>query len=147
MITNMKSWREKLQGVHEARIVAIPPRMRKQYGKGTMLVPKPLDVDAMIRKVPRGKVITLTQLREKLARAAGADVTCPLMAGMFVRISAEAAAEEMRAGRSRVTPYWRVIRDDGRLLEKLPGGPVEQARHLEAEGHTIDTSAKLRLIS
>lgn len=143
----MKSWREKLQGVHEARIVAIPPRMRKQYGKGTMLVPKPLDVDAMIRKVPRGKVITLTQLREKLARAAGADVTCPLMAGMFVRISAEAAAEEMRAGRSRVTPYWRVIRDDGRLLEKLPGGPVEQARHLEAEGHTIDTSAKLRLIS
>jgi len=39
-----------------------------------MLIPKPLDVDAMIRKVPRGKVLTLTALREKLARAAGADV-------------------------------------------------------------------------
>ena len=135
-----------MRGVHEARIVAIPPRMQKQHGKGTMLIPKPLDVDAIIRKVPRGKVITLTQLRAKLARAAGANVTCPLMAGMFVRISAEAAAEDMRAGKSRVTPYWRVIRDDGRLIEKLPGGTVEQARHLEAEGHTIDTSAKLRLI-
>jgi alkylated DNA nucleotide flippase Atl1 len=150
MITDMKtrkSWREKLEKAQEAKVVAIPPSMQKQLGKGTMLIPKPLDVDAMIRKVPRGKVITLTQLREKLARAAGADVTCAMVAGMFVRISAEAAAEDMRAGKSRVTPYWRVIRDDGSLLEKLPGGPVEQARHLEAEGHTIDTSAKLRLIS
>jgi alkylated DNA nucleotide flippase Atl1 len=142
-----KSWREKLEGAHEARVVAIPPKMQKQLGKGTMLIPKPLDVDAMIRKVPRGKVVTLTQLREKLARAAGADATCAMVAGMFVRIVAEAAAEDMRAGKSRVTPYWRVVRDDGRLLEKLPGGPMEQARHLEAEGHKIDTSAKLRLIS
>jgi alkylated DNA nucleotide flippase Atl1 len=141
-----KSWREKLETVQEAKVVAIPSRMHKQHGMGTMLIPKPLDVDAMIRKVPRGKVVTLTQLREKLARAAGADITCPLMAGMFLRISAEAAAEEMRAGKSRITPYWRVIRDDGRLLEKLPGGAAEQARHLEAEGHSIDTSAKLRLI-
>jgi len=150
MITDMKTrktWREKLEGAHEARVVAIPPRMQKQWGKGTMLIPKPLDVDAMIRKVPRGKVITLTEIREKLASAAGADVTCPMVAGMFVRIAAEAAAEEMQAGKSRVTPYWRVVRDDGRLLEKLPGGPTEQARHLEAEGHRIDTSAKLRVIS
>jgi alkylated DNA nucleotide flippase Atl1 len=142
-----KSWREKLQGAHEARVVAIPVRMQKQHGKGTMLIPTPLDVDALIRKVPRGKVITLTQIREKLAREAGAKVTCPMVAGMFVRIAAEAAAEDMRAGKSRITPYWRVIRDDGTLFEKLPGGPMEQARYLEAEGHKVDTSAKIRLIS
>jgi alkylated DNA nucleotide flippase Atl1 len=148
MITNMrKSSREKLEGVQEARVVPIPPRMQKQHGKGTMLIPKPLDVDAVIRKVPRGKVVTLTQLREKLARSAGANITCPMVAGMFVRIVAEVAAEDIRAGKSRVAPYWRVVRDDGRLLETLPGGPVEQARHLEAEGHKIGTSAKLRLIS
>jgi|HubBroStandDraft_4_1064222.scaffolds.fasta_scaffold727763_1 alkylated DNA nucleotide flippase Atl1 len=142
-----KSWREKLEGAHEARVVAIPPKMQKQLGKGTMLIPRPIDVDALIRKVPRGKVVTLTELREKLARAAGADATCAMVAGMFVRIAAEAAAEDIRAGKSKVTPYWRVVRDDGRLLEKLPGGPSEQARNLEAEGHEISYSAKLRVIS
>jgi len=141
-----KTWREKLEGAHEARVVPIPPNMQKQLGKGTMLIPNPLDVDAAIRKVPRGKVVTLTQLREKLARAAGADVTCAMVAGMFVRIAAEAACEDIKAGKSRITPYWRVVRDDGRLLEKLPGGPAEQARHLEAEGHQIHNSAKLRVI-
>ena len=55
--------------------------MRKQLGTGTLLIPKPLDVNAMIRKVPRGKLVTLTALREKLAKEAGADVTCAIVAG------------------------------------------------------------------
>ena len=67
-----KSWREKMEGAPEAKVVAIPPRMQKHHGKGTMLIPNPADVDAAIRKVPKGKVITLTRLREKLARSAGA---------------------------------------------------------------------------
>jgi len=112
-----------------------------------MLIPSPLDVDAAIRKVPRGKVVTMTRLREKLARSAGVDTTCPLMAGMFLRIVAEAADQDLRAGKSRVTPYWRVVRDDGRLFEKLPGGPAAQREHLEEEGHKVDTSAILRIIS
>jgi alkylated DNA nucleotide flippase Atl1 len=141
-----KTWREKLEGAHEARVVPIPPGMQKQLGKGTILIPKPIDVDAQIRKVPRGKVVTLIQLRDKLARAAGADVTCAMVAGMFVRIAAEAACQDLRAGKSRVTPYWRVVRDNGRLIEKLPGGPTEQARQLEAEGHEIRKSAKLRVL-
>ena len=142
-----KSPREKMEAAREAKVVAIPPKMQKRFGKGKMLIPRPLDLDALIRKVPRGKVLTLTQLREKLARAAGADVTCPMVAGIHLRIVAEAAAEDFKAGKSRVTPYWRVVRDDGRLLEKAPGGPSEQARLLKAEGHTIDSSAKLRVIS
>jgi alkylated DNA nucleotide flippase Atl1 len=139
--------REKIEAAPKAKIVAISPGMQKRFGTGTMLIPHPSDVNDRIRKVPRGKVITLTQLREKMAHAAGADTTCPLVTGLFIRIIAEAAADEIKSGKSRVTPYWRVIRDDGRLLETLPGGPTEQARHLEAEGHSIDTSAKLRLIS
>jgi hypothetical protein len=139
------SWSEKLEGAHPAKIVPIPPRMQKRFGQGTMLIPRPLDVDVLIRKIPRGKLLTQSQLREKLARKAGANLTCPLCAGMFLRISAEASAEQARAGKSRVTPYWRVVRDDGRLMENLPGGPTGQAEHLMAEGHRIDTSGKLRV--
>jgi alkylated DNA nucleotide flippase Atl1 len=141
-----KTPREKMESARTARLVAIPPKMQKRWGKGKMLIPSAFDVEALIRKVPSGKVITQAQLRERLARAARADVACPITTGIFIRIVAEAAAEAIKAGKSRVTPFWRVVRHDGRLLEKFPGGPAEQARHLEAEGHRIDASAKLRLI-
>ena len=139
------SWREKLERVQDPKIVAIPPKMQKRFGRGKMLIPRPLDVDALIRKVPRGKLVTQAQLREKLARSSGADVACPITTGIFVRIAAEAAAEDERAGKRRITPYWRVIRDNGLLLEKLPGGPAGQADRLSAEGHSIDRSGKLRV--
>ena len=56
-------------------------------------VPSPRDVDAMIRKVPKGGLITVGRLRQDLARKFSADVTCPLTTGIFVRIAAEAAED------------------------------------------------------
>ena len=90
-----------------------------------------------MRTVKKGKLVTPTQLRECLAHAAGADRTCPLTTGIFLRIVAEAAEEKLRQGRKRVTPYWRVVKDDGSLNEKFPGGPAAQARHLREEGHEV----------
>jgi len=37
----------------------------------------------------------------------------------------------------RITPYWRVIKTDGSLNPKFPGGAKAQAAHLRAEGHKI----------
>lgn len=119
--------------------------MHKQFGRGKMLIPSPLDVDELIRRVPRGKLITLSEVRERLARSAGAVCACPLTTSIFIRIAAENADEQERFGKARITPYWRVIRDDGMLLEKLPGGPSGLAVRLEAEGHAIDRSGKLRV--
>jgi hypothetical protein len=120
-------WREKLTRQQEAKIVAIPPRMQARFGKGKMVIPKPLDVDALIRRVPRGKMATVLQLREELARRSKVDVACPLCTGIFVRISAEAAEEERRAGKKSATPYWRVISSEGRLNPKFPGGVADQS--------------------
>lgn len=83
--------------------------MQARFGKGRMVIPKPLDVDALIRRVPKGKLVTMLQLRQELARRSKVDVACPLCTGIFVRIAAEAAEEERRAGKKTVTPYWRVI--------------------------------------
>jgi hypothetical protein len=130
-------WREKLTRQQEAKIVQIPPRMRARFGKGTMVIPKPLDVDALIRRVPKGKMATVLQLREELARRSKVDVACPLCTGIFVRISAEAAEEERRAGKKSITPYWRVISSEGRLNPKYPGGVARQRRMLSAEGHKV----------
>lgn len=128
-----KSWREKLE-VHKPRkIVDIPERMKRQCGEGKLLIPTPLDVDAVIRRIPEGRVMTNGELRKELAREFGGDTACPLCVGMFIRIAAEAAEER---GRDK-TPYWRVISDDGKLNPKLPGGVAAQAEALRREGHVI----------
>lgn len=135
--TSRTSWREKLERTNHSKIVEVPASMAKRLGPGTMLIPKPLDIDALIRKTKRGKLVTVSEIRSKLARDNQVDVACPLTTGIFIRIAAEAAEEDLRTGRKRVTPYWRVIRDDGSLNEKFPGGVKAQSQRLKEEGHTI----------
>lgn len=138
-LANGVTWRQKLEREHEShgKIVPIPERMQKGFGVGGMLIPRPLDVDAIMRKVGKGKLITQSQLRDELARRSKADATCPLTTGIFVRIVAEAAEEDRRTGKKRITPYWRTIKDNGALNEKFPGGPQAQAKKLRAEGFAI----------
>ena len=111
--------------------------MQSRLGKGRMVIPRPLDVDALIRRVPKGKLVTVLQLREELAKRSKVDVACPLCTGIFVRIAAEAADEERRAGKKVVTPFWRVIGGEGRLNPKFPGGASAQKRWLISEGHKV----------
>lgn len=133
-----KSWREKLEDDKGLpRIVDVPPKMAKRVGEGKMLIPKPMDVDAMIKKVPKGKLITQSLLRQRLADEYGVNVTCPLTTGIFTRMAAEAAEEDLQKGKRRVTPYWRVVKDDGGMNEKFPSGTSGQSRRLRAEGHKI----------
>ncbi len=140
--TSRTRWREKLQKPQQPKVVQIPPKMSR-FGKGTMLIPTPLLVDEVIRKIPKGKLITTGELRRKLAADFAADVTCPLTTGIFLRIAAEAAEEDRASGNRRVTPYWRVIKDDGRLNPKYPGGVESQARNLRAEGFTVARNGKV----
>jgi len=135
-----KTWRQKLEEEHSehGKIVDVPPKMQNRFGTGTMLIPKPLDVDALIRKVPKGKLATVTQVREKLAKDAHAHCACPMTTGIFLRIVAKVAEEDLRSGKTEVTPYWRVIKADGSLNEKFPGGVQAQAAHLKKEEHSIE---------
>ncbi len=135
------SWRVKLEKPQQAKVVTIPASMQKQLGAGTMVIPRPLEVDDLIRQVPRGRLVTVRQLRERLARDHHADVACPLTTGIFIRIAAEAAEEDRAAGRSRLTPYWRVLGEGGRLNPKFPGGVTRQAARLRQEGHHLDLAA------
>lgn len=144
MLRTRKSWREKLEKVQASKLVDIPPSMIKRFGPGRMLIPHPLDIDSLIRKTAKGKLITQSEIRRKLARDHGADVTCPITTGIFVRIVAEAAEEDLMSGKERITPYWRVIKEDGSLNGKLPGGGEAQAARLKDEGHRIVRDGKKR---
>jgi hypothetical protein len=134
------SWKEKMNRPEKPRVVQIDTRWKRwlnQYGHGTMLIATPRLVEGLIRKVPRGRLCTINSIRERLARDFGTTTTCPLTTGIFVRIVAEAANEDLREGRKRVTPFWRLVRVDGSMMDKLPGGPPAQAKLLRKEAHTI----------
>ncbi len=123
--------REKLEREQLIKIVDDPA------GRGKMLIPRPIDVDALMRRVQKGKLVTVDQIRDKLAKDCMADLTCPMTSGIFMRITAEAAEEDLKRGVKDITPYWRVIKSDGSLNDKFPGGVEAQAARLREEGHTI----------
>jgi hypothetical protein len=139
--SSRSSWREKLAKVQEAKVGPMPASMAARLGPGMMLIPRGLDLERVIRGTAPGELITPAQIRERLAEEAGADVTCPLVTGIFIRIAAEAAEEDRAAGRGPVTPYWRVVAAGGYLNPKFPGGTAAQAERLQAEGHVVEAGA------
>jgi hypothetical protein len=135
--TSRTPWREKLEKKQARKIVPVPRKMIAQLGPGKLLIPTPLDVDEEIRRSHPGELLTARIIRARLADHFGADTTCPLCTGIFTRIAAETAAEDEREGRPDVTPYWRVVGENGELNPKFPGGVSVQARRLLEEGHKI----------
>jgi len=142
-----KSWREKLENPPAGlpKVVEVPASWEKRMGGRRVLVPTPLLVDGLIRKVKKGKLVTVKQIRDRLAKDFKADSSCLMTVGIFLRICSETAEEDLRKGknmsrarsRERITPYWRVIKDDGSLNPKFAGGTEAQARRLRKEGHKI----------
>ena len=133
-----KSWREKLADAKDLpRVEKISEKMSKRWGEGTVVIPSPLEVDEIMKRVPRGKVITINEIRSLLARKHEATIGCPITTGIFAWIAAHAAEEEARDGRKRITPYWRTLKTGGILNEKYPGGIKAQREKLQSEGHRI----------
>ncbi len=131
------TWREKVSRITEAELVDIPDKMQLRFGRGRMLIPRPVDIEKLIGTIRKGKLITKSELRKRLAADAGADVTCPLTTGIFLRIVSEAAEEDLASGKKKIAPYWRVVGDKGELNEKISGGAELQAQRLKAEGFEV----------
>lgn len=130
-----KSWREKLADSKGLpKIGEVMPGQRKIWGEGTMVIPAPIEVDELIRQVPEGKVVTVNDLRAQLAKKHGTAIACPIVTGIGAWIAAHAAEEDATEGKQRITPWWRVLKEGGKLNPKFPGGVEEQARRLNAEG-------------
>lgn len=139
-----RSWNEKLNDSKDLpRVIQIPPESELRWGRGSMVIPAPMEVDEAIRGVARGKVVTINGLRSLLAARHGTDTACPITTGIFTWIAANASEERTPGGTSRgATPWWRVLKEGGRLNPKLPGGVEEQARRLRAEGFEVSPTPR-----
>ena len=134
-----KSWQEKLADSKDLpKVVEINDKMSTRWGTGTFVIPAPIEVDEIMKQVPKGKLITMSEIRALLAKKHGVSIGCPLTTGIFAWVAAHAAEEAAAEGKKDITPYWRTLKTDGSLNEKYPGGIDAQATHLREEGHIIE---------
>ena len=128
-----KSWRDKLA-------------TSKDLPK-TMVIPAPCEVDELMKQVPRGRLVTINELRAALAAKHKVNFACPLTTGIFSWIAAHAAAETEAEGAKRITPFWRTLKTGGDINPKYPGGAEGVAKRLRAEGHKIVAKGKRTFVA
>ena len=113
----------------------------KKYGGNKMFIAPPIFYDELMKKVPKGKLLTVSQMRNYLAKKYKADFTDPMTAGIFVNVCAWASFQR----EDDITPYWRTIKTDGELSDKYPLTIRKQKKLLEEEGDTIIAKGKKKI--
>ena len=117
----MTDWATKLNANPEPQVRPMP-KARIGLQKGDLcLLPSARLVDDFIRAIPKGKAVSLVDMRATLARRHKAAGTCPVYLGYHLRTVAEAACEARDRGAPlrSITPVWRVLDADALTLKKL----------------------------
>ena len=72
MVKFKETWRQKLVSIAEKsnlpQMVEVTGKMSKKWGTGTVCIPAPIEVDEIMKQVPKGKLITINQIRGMLAK-------------------------------------------------------------------------------
>ena len=88
-----------------------------------MLISSPEKISEYIHCIPRGHAKTSKEMRLDLALAEGADNTCPVTTGSFLRQAIESQADKL--------PYWRLLYVRHPVINTLHLNP-EKVRALRA---------------
>ena len=116
-------------------IVDIPKERLSFFGgAGKMLLPSAATVAAQIEKMPAGTLITINLLCQKLTQQFNVRGTCP--------VTTQKALQGIAHDPSNAVAYWRVVKANGGLINRFPGGAEGQAERLRKEGFTLDRKGK-----
>lgn len=120
-----KTWRQKYETSAEPHIDTMSKSMWGVSAGAKLLISTPKELEAEVRKIAPGNTRRPEEIRADLADRHGADATCPLTTGIFLRIIAEVALEDLAAGAplEDVAPFWRVVDPKSPLAKKLSCGP------------------------
>ena len=130
-----KTWLDKLDETKEPKIKRIDIDFADIPAGSNMFIATPKIIDKYIQEIGVGKRIDTKTLRKDLAIAHNADYTCPVTAGIFLRIVAEANYEKLQQGKNveEITPFWRVIEPNSVLAKKLTFGQDFLLQQIEKE--------------
>ena len=131
MARTKKTWQEKLSDAKAKP--GLPKVFYCEKSRQSFVVPSPGEIEEMIRRVSRGRVITIQQVGLRIKNAHGADAACPITTGIFTWLIAHAAEEQAAAqvpgGASRpaggkaAVPWWRLLKTGGGTPSIPAAGP------------------------
>lgn len=120
-------------------------KMGAETGDNVVLV-NPSEVVEVMKRVPKGKLITIAEICKKIAEKHGVRACCSLTTGIFIMTAANAAEEAAKQGKNLDIPYWRTLKMNGFLNEKYPGGAEAHKELLENEGFRVTQKGKKYLV-
>jgi hypothetical protein len=131
-----KTWQEKMLGTTGWKVEKTNKDFADMPAGSKMLVATPVIVEEYVRNIPKGNSTTLQQMRKDLAAEYHADYTCPITAGIFLRIVAEAAFEQLEEGKAlkNIAPFWRIIDEKSPTAKKLSFGTELLKKERKREG-------------
>jgi hypothetical protein len=156
MTSKRKSWEEKLvdkKGYPKVlRLEKRFPCYNALHSMGTsagdeVVLVNPSEVVEIMKKVPKGRLITIVEICQRIAKKHMVKGCCSLTTGIFIMNAANAAEEAYKQGRDLGIPYWRTLKANGFLNEKYPGGAEAQRTLLEKEGFKVVKKGKKYVIS
>lgn len=96
------------------KIVDIPVKMEKFFGKGTMLHPSVSEVEELIKMIPEGYIATIDSITKRLSKNFETDAACPMRTGNAIKKIAE------RYSSNTIDfniPFWRVVRSNKLIIK------------------------------
>lgn len=136
MAYKRKSWAEKMKPGQSSKVEVTDKDFADIPAGSTMFIATPEIVDDYVRHIPEGHSTDIRQMRQDLAAANHAQYTCPVTSGIFLRIVAEKAWEDLQLGKkiSEVAPFWRIIAVKSPTAKKLTFGTEFLAQQRKKEG-------------
>jgi hypothetical protein len=124
MVYKRKSWQEKFESINQFEVKLTDKKFADIPEGAKMLIATPKIIEDYIFQIPEGTETDLKTLRKDLALQYGAEYTCPVTTGIFLRIVAEKAFESYQNGKelNKIAPFWRTIKPKDKILTKLSFG-------------------------
>jgi hypothetical protein len=120
-ISKRQTWRQKYFSARKAHV----KRLDKPFGGipagAELLIPAPDIIEIYLCTLPVGSIQDLSVMRAALAKAHGADASCPVTTSIYLKVVAEVALEDAAAGKpvAQIAPFWRVLSERAPLAQKL----------------------------
>jgi len=131
-----KTWTEKLNADKSPQIKTLEKRFADMPEGCNMFIATPQIIKNYVEQIPLGKSIDISTIRNDLAIQHGADKTCPVTTGIYLRIVSEAAFQDFQKGKKveEISPFWRIVDPKSKLAKKLECGVEFIITQREREG-------------
>ncbi|GAB5526224.1 MAG: hypothetical protein Roseis2KO_40960 [Roseivirga sp.] len=131
-----KSWEEKFNSDKPWLVKQIDKDFADIPAGAQMLIATPAIIADYLKQIPEGYSTDVKKIRTDLANEYGAEYTCPVTTGIFLRTVAEFGHEQVLAGKalSEIPPFWRAIDQKSNTMKKLSFDKSFITRQRQAEG-------------